>query len=179
MKGCMLLILFFTCNVLRAQSDFIILKKGSKTIRTYFQGSNIEFMTTTGIYRNGLINKIKHDSIYLQEFLVRQVMTTLGFYVIDTAGSFRYIYHYNQVKSIGREQKNFNWKGSGAALLGGGTLLTLASGISYLADKDKFSPSLMAASAGLALAGYFMGKGGKGIVIGKKNYKLLYMSLSN
>ena len=177
MKHCLLLILFFTAYVLKAQpSDFIILKKGNKTIRTYFQGSNIEFITINGAYRNALITNIQKDSIYLREFLVRQVITRLGFYIIDTAGSFRYTYHVNQVKSIGKDAKNFNWKGSGAALLGGGTLLTLASGISYIADKEKFSPALLAASAGLAVAGYFMAKSGKGMIIGKK-YKLQYMSL--
>jgi len=181
MHRCSLIILIFCTLSLSAQNtDFIILKKGSKTIKTYFGGSNIEFVTTSGAYRDGVISRIKKDSIYIQEFLIRRLTTQLGFYIIDTAGSFSYVYHYKQVKSIGREQKNFNWRGSGAALLGGGTLLTLGSGVMYVSDREKFSPVLMAASTGLATAGYFMGKSGnKGIVIGKKNYRLQYMNLSN
>ena len=77
-------------------------------------------------------------------------------------------------------QKKFNVAGSGAALLGGGILLTLSSGVVYLADRKKFSPALMASSAALAVAGYFMsGSGTKGIVVGKKHYHLQYMSVSH
>ena len=179
MKVFFLLILSFTGIVTIAQpSDFIILKKGNKSIRTYFQGSHIEFTADNGAYRNALIKSINNDSLYLQEFLVQRAMTTLGFSVLDTIGSFRYVYHFNQVKNIGREQKNFNWRGSGAALLGGGIILTLASGVVYLADREKFSTGLLGGSAGLALAGYFMARPGNGIVIGKKKYRLQYMSLS-
>jgi hypothetical protein len=55
-------------------------------------------------------------------------------------------------------------------------LLTLGSGIEYLADRKHFSGTLMAASAGLAVAGYFLSKSGsKGMVVGKKGYRLQYM----
>ncbi len=160
-------------------SDFLLLKKKGKTIHSYYAGTQIEFMTTGGVYKNALINKIHNDTLYLQEFLVRQLPTQFGFYVIDTAGSFRYAYHYNQIKSIGKEQKGFNVSGSGATLFGGGILLTLASAVVYLVDRDKFSPALMGASAGLALAGYLMNKaGGRGIIIGRKQYRLEYVKLT-
>jgi hypothetical protein len=174
-------ILVFSFTTVYAQpSDFIILKKNNKTIRSYYAGSQIEFVSTSGAYRNALINRIVNDSIFMQEFLVRQVPTTLGFYVTDTAGSFRYTYRYDEIGSIGpKEKKGFNVKGSGAALLGGGIVLTLASGVVYLADREKFSPALLIASAGLAVAGYFMSKSGsKGIVIGKKNYRLEYIKVT-
>jgi len=161
-------------------SDFLILKKNKKPIQYFYAGSQIQFMSTNGAYRDALINQIKNDTIYLQEFLVQRLPTTFGSYFIDTVGSFRYSYHYNQVGSFGKAQKKgFNVSGSGAALLGGGTLLTLASAVSYLADKEKFSPQLLIASAGLATAGYFMTRTGrKGMVIGKK-YKLQYMNMTN
>ncbi|MCP9752946.1 hypothetical protein [Ferruginibacter sp. HRS2-29] len=167
---------FFTSHAHAQGSDFIMLKKRNRTVQNFFAGSNIEFMTTNGAYRNGLINKIKHDSIFIQEFIVQRIPTTIGTFILDTVGSFRYAYDYRQIRSFGKEQKNFNVSGSGAALLGGGILLTLASGVIYLADREKFSGGLMATSAGLATAGYFMSKSGsKGIVIGKKGYRLQYM----
>ncbi len=161
-----------------AQSaDFIILKKKNKTIKLFYRGSNIEFVTTNGAYRNALIKDIKNDSIFLQEFLINRVPTTLGFFIIDTLGSFRYAYNYKQIAHFGKENKKFNVGGSGAALLGGGTVLTLASGVVYIADKKNFSPTLLAAGAGLAAVGYLMNKGsGKGITIGKKHYRLQYMN---
>lgn len=167
---------FFTTFVHAQASDFIMLKKRNRTVQNFFAGSNIEFITTNGVYRNGRINKIERDTIFMQEFLVQRLPTTFGTYILDTVGSFRFAYNYRQIKAFGKEQKNFNVSGSGAALLGGGILLTLASGVIYLVDREKFSGGLMAASAGLATAGYFMSKSGsKGIVIGKKGYRLQYM----
>lgn len=159
-------------------SDFIILKKKNKTVRNIFAGSNIEFMTTGGAYRDAYITGIKNDSIYLQEFVVNRVPTTFGTYMLDTAGSFRYVYHYNQIGSFGpKKQKGFNMSGSGVALMGGGALLTIASGVSYLADKEKFSPGLLAAAVGLGGLGYLMtSSSGKGITVGKK-YTLQYMKM--
>lgn len=160
-------------------SDFIILKKGNHALKYFYAGTHIEFVATNDAYRDALITAIKNDSIYLQEFYVLRMPTTYGGFILDTAGSFRYTYHYNQVKSFGKKQKKgFNVSGSGAALLGGGVLLTLASGVSYLADKEKFSPQLLGAAVALATAGYFMSRSGsKGIVIGRK-YTLQYMNMN-
>lgn len=173
-------LLFFSLGASAQQSDFIILKKKNKTLHSYYTGTQIEFMTTTGAYRDALITGIANDTIYLQEFLIRRAQTQLGFIITDTAGSHRYAYHYKQIASIGKKQKGFNVRGSGAGLMGGGILLTLGSGVVYLVDRDKFSPGLLIGSAVLGLAGYFMSKSGsKGMVMGKKNYRLEYIALSN
>lgn len=175
-----LIVLLFTPALSQAQpSDFIILKKKDKTIRSYYDGTQIEFVTVAGVYKNALITKIRNDSIFLKEYLVRQVVTQFGFYVTDTAGSFSYTYHYKDIKSLGKPAKGFNVSGSGAALLGGGIVLTVASGVVYLADRKKFSPGLLIASVGLAGVGYLMTKAGsKGIVIGKRKYRLEYVKLT-
>ncbi len=179
MKRLLLVFLLFSFTSTAQTSDFIILKKGSKTIRNIFSGTSIQFVSTNGAYRDALITAIKKDSIYLQEFLVRRVPTVYGSYMNDTLGSYRYTYHYNQVKSFGKQSsKGFNKTGSGAALMGGGILLTIASGVSYLADKDKFSPELLGAAVVLGGLGYLMSTSGKnGIIIGKK-YSLQYMKMN-
>ncbi len=172
-------ILFPTASF--AQSgDFIILKKNNKTVETFYSGTDIAFTTTTGAFINAHINQVRNDTLYLQEFLVRYLPTNFGTYIIDTAGSYHHKFHYNQIKAIGQKEKtNFNWKGSGAALLGGGALLTLGSGVVYLADREKFSAPLLIAAASLGTLGYFMSKGsGSTITIGKK-YKLVYMNMSD
>ena len=178
MRIVILILLIFAGIAVKAQSsDFIILKKKNKTVKLFYKGDNIEFITTSGAYRSALINVIKNDSIFLQEFLINRIPTTLGFYVIDTVGSFRYAYNYNEIYHFGQENKKFNLAGSGAALIGGGTLLTLASGVVYLVDNKNFSPTLLAAGAGLAAVGYLMSKGSnKGITIGKKHYRLQYIN---
>jgi hypothetical protein len=167
----------FSSTAYCQKADFIMLKKKQKTVKNFYSGTHIEFVATNGAYRNALITGIKNDSLFLQEFIVYRMPTTLGTYILDTTGSFSYTYHYNQIKSFGKPQKGFNVGGSGAALLGGGALLVLASGVSYLIDKDQFSPELLGAAVGLAGIGYIMNKAAaKRIVIGKK-YKLQYISL--
>lgn len=103
----------------------------------------------------------------------------MGFYVIDTLGSFRYKFHYNQVHSIGPKQhRGFNITGSGYELMGGSALLTLGSLVVLIADKQKFSPVLLISSVALGIAGYFMSKSGtRPRVIGRK-YQLVYMKMS-
>ena len=158
------------------------LKKNNKTITTFYSGGNIAFTSESGSFINALINGIKNDTLYLQEFIIRYLPTNIGTVIIDTVGSYHYKYHYNQVMAIGKKEKtNFDVKGSGAALFGGGALLTLASGVVYGVDRKKFSTPLLLASVGLGTLGFFMAKGKKhdgGMLIGKK-YKLVYMNMSS
>ncbi len=163
--------------IVAQSSDFIILKKKNKTIKMFYTGSNIEFVSNTGAYRNAVITKIKNDSIFLKEYLISRIPTTLGFFVIDTIGSYHFEYNYNQIAHFGKVNKKFNVGGSGAALMGGGTLLTLASGVVYVADRENFSPALMLSAIGLAGLGYLMNKSSrKGITIRKNHYRLQYMN---
>ena len=182
MKIYLLILLFISTTSFSQSADFIQLKKNNKTITTFYSGMNMAFTAESGAYIDALINGIKNDTLYLQQFIIRYLPTTIGTYIVDTAGSYHYKYHYNQIVAIGQKEKtNFNVKGSGAALFGGGALLTLASGVVYVADKEKFSAPLLLASVGLGTLGYFMAKGkkhGSGMLIGNK-YKLVYINMSN
>lgn len=175
-----LLVLLLIGNQTFAQSsDVILLKRNNKTIKRYFAGSDIDLTTTTGVYISATITKIKNDSLFLKQYVVRQTPTQLGVFVLDTVTTYYYKYHYNQVKAIGKTGRRFNLSASAASLLGGGALLTVAGGIVYLVDRTNFSPSLMIASASLATIGYVLAKtGGKGIIIGKK-YSLVYLGISD
>jgi hypothetical protein len=175
-----LLILFLITGyqTFAQSSDVILLKKHNKTIKRYFSGTDIDLTTKNGVYLNAEIIKIKSDSLFLRQFDIRQIPTQLGVYILDTVATYYYTYHYNDIKAIGRSNKKFNLSGSAATLLGGGLLLTVASGVVFLVDREKFSPSLMIASASLATLGYVTAKtGGKGMIIGKK-YSLVYLGIS-
>lgn len=170
------IVVALSCCVYAQPSDFIVLKKKGKTIRSYYAGTQIEFITNTRAYRNAVINRIYNDSLYLQEFDIRKLPTTFGTYILDTAGSYRFRYHYRQVASLGPPKPGFDFSGSGASLMGGGILLILGSAVVYVADRDNFSPRLMGAAAVLAGVGYLLNKAGaKGIVPGKRNYALEYI----
>jgi len=175
----LILLLFIGYQTFAQSSDVILLKRNNKTIKRYFAGTDIDLTTTTGVYINAQITKIKNDSLFLKQFVIRQIPTQLGVYVLDTVATYYYKYHYNQVKAIGKTGRRFNLSASAASLLGGGAILTLASGIVYLVDRKNFSPALMIASASLATIGYVMAKtGGKGMIIGKK-YSLVYLGISD
>lgn len=180
MKFFLPVLLFTALSSFSQTADFIVIKKKGKTIQSIFAGRNIEFVTTSGAYINASINGIAHDTLYLQEFVVQRLLTTFGTYILDTLGSYHYKFHYNQVAALGKKQKRgFNFQGSGASLFSGGVILTVASGVVFLADRKNFSAPLLIASAGLGALGYFLMKsGGKPMVIGKK-YTLHYMNMSN
>ena len=180
MNRILLLIFVLYSQLTFAQSsDVILLKRNNKTIKRYFGGTNIDITTNTGAYISGTITKIKSDSLFLKQYVIRQTPTQLGVFVLDTLTTYYYQYHYNQVKAIGKTGRRFNLSASAASLLGGGLLLTVANGIVYLVDREKFSSSLMIASASLAAIGYIMAKtGGKGMIIGKK-YSLVYLGISD
>lgn len=180
MKRLLFTILFFCCVTLQAQpNDFVLLKKNNKTIARYFAGSAIELTTNTGAYITANITALKNDSIFLKEYVVRQAYTAMGFYVLDTTGIYYYQYHYKEIKAIGKSSgRRFDFSGSGASLIGGGMVLMLASGVVYIADRNKFSPELLGAAAALTGIGYLLIKtSGKGMTIGKK-YSLVYINSS-
>lgn len=179
MKKLLLLVFVFTTAASFGQaSDFILFKKKDRTLKTYFAGGQISFTAVSGAYIEANITAIKNDTLFLKQYIVRQVPTQLGVYVLDT--SFYYAqYHYNQILSIGKTGRHFDWGGSGAALMGGGLLLTVASGVVYLADNKKFSPELLGASVGLFGVGYLLSRAsGKGMIIGKK-YSLVYIKATD
>jgi len=180
MKFILSILLFISINSFAQQADFIILKKHNKKIKTWFAGDNIVFTTVTGANINATITGMKDDTLYLQEFVVRRLMTVYGAYINDTAGSYHYKYHYNQIKVIApQERRGFNLQASGYGLMGGSILLTFGSGLVYLFDRKKFSAPLLGAAVGLGVVGYFLSKvGTKGMTIGRK-YKLEYMNMSN
>ncbi|MFZ1304725.1 MAG: hypothetical protein WAR80_02725 [Ferruginibacter sp.] len=182
MKLLLPILLLVSVTSFSQSADFIQLKKNNKLITTFYSGMNISLTAQSGATITAFINGIQNDTLYLQEFIIRYLPTNFGTYIIDTVGSYRYKYHYNQVAVIGKKEKtNFNMKGSGAALFSGGALITLASGVVYVADREKFSLPLLLTSVGLGTLGYLIAKGkkgGSGLVIGKK-YKLVYMNMSN
>ncbi len=167
-------LLCLLCNAEAQSGDFLLLKKKDRTLQTYFAGSKINFISTSGAGIEAYIQAIRNDTLYLRQYVTRPVPTQLGVYVLDT--SFYYLqYHYNQIRAFGKEGRRFDWASSGGALMGGGILLTVASGVVYLADNKKFSPELLGAAVALTGTGYLLSRsGGRGRVIGE-GYSLVYV----
>jgi len=169
--------LFFLCNA--QSSDLLILKKNSRTFQTFFPGSAITFYTVSGYY-DGYVTSINNDSVFLVQYDVKQIPTTLGVYILDTLASYRFGINYKEIIGFGKERnKGFDWSGSGGALLGGGTLLAVVGLGTWIFTKPNTqyyaSPYLVGGAALLAGVGYLLAKSGsKGIELGKK-YSLDYI----
>lgn len=170
-------LLFIASSALGQSADFITLKKRSKTIKTFFKGSPVNFVGTNGQQYQAVIDDIRNDSLFVSEYIIVQMPTRLGVYVLDTAARYRYKFHYNEVRSVFYEKKGFNYANSGYSLMGGSALLLVGSGIAYLADRSKFSLPLMGAAAGLGVVGYLLTRvQNTNFVIGKK-YSLHYIAV--
>jgi len=166
------------CTLSFGQTDFIVVKKKDHTLKTLFAGSEISF-TTSLRYYSGHIYAIKKDSIYLSEYDVRQVLTNLGVYILDTVATYHSAIYYRDILKIQNKRNGFNFGASGASLLGGGILLTTIGLGTWLFTKpgDQYhaSPKLVIGSAILGAAGYILLKlNGSNYPIGKK-YQLQYI----
>jgi hypothetical protein len=161
------------------QSDFILVKKNQRTIRTLFAGSAVSFATATGTY-TGRINKIESDSLFVVQYDIRKVFTNLGVYMIDTIATIQNAFHYKDLTSINKQTIGFNWAASGASLLGGGVLLTTAGLGTWIFTKpgtQYYAPAqLVIGSAVLAGAGYLLMMQNRQIIKFEKKYTLEYIN---
>lgn len=159
-------------------ADFISLKKRNKTIKNYFSGSSISFITNSGGNFNVHIDQIRKDSLSVTEFIIGQVPTRLGVYVLDTLARYHYRFHHNEIRSVYYEKKGFSFSRSGASLMGGGLLLILGTGISYILRPGQTSLGLLGVGAGLGVIGYFLTRLQlTRYPIGKK-YRLRYVAVT-
>jgi len=167
------------CYIAVAQNDFIVLKKNDRTLKTMFTGSNVSF-TTNLRYYSGRISSIEKDSIYLLEYDVRQIPTSMGVYMLDTIATYRTGIYYRDILKILNNRKGFDVAASGGSLLGGGILLTTIGLGTWIFTKsgDRYhaSPKLVIGSAALGAVGFALLKtNSSSYTIGKK-YQLNYIS---
>ena len=160
-------------------SDLLVLKKHKRTLKSYFPGDEIFFNTARGNYY-GYIKSIKNDSLFLVQYDIRQIQTSLGVYILDTITSYSFAINYKEIISLGKNKQNhFDWSASGGALFGGGIILTTVGLGTWIFTKPNTqyyaSPYLVGGAALLAGIGYLLLKSkSKGQLIGKK-YSLEYI----
>jgi hypothetical protein len=129
---------------------------------------------------DAVVRYINHDTIFLVQYDIRQVPTSLGIYMLDTLGTYPFSVNYKDIISLGKDRnKNFDLGSSGGVLLGGGGLITLVGLGTWIFTKPNTqyhaSPYLVGGAAILAGVGYLMAKASvKKMMLGKK-YTLQYI----
>ncbi len=171
---------FFFVSSCAAQNDLLILKKNNRTVESFYPGSEMDFSTNARYYEAS-VTSIAKDSVFLVQYDVRRVYTNLGVFVLDTVAQYHFGINYHDIISFGKTRKNFDWNSSGAALFGGGVLLTTAGLVTWIFAKPNTRyyarPELVIGAAALAGVGYLLMKSGnKTMLLGKK-YKLHYIKM--
>ena len=169
-------------------SDYIVLKKkNNRTLKTYFPGTFLSALTYTGFTLNGVIKEIKNDSVFIEQWEVRQVPTQFGVPALDTI-VYTIRMHYQEIR-----QYLYTTNRSGASRRRGGGMIqqimiiggtgfivlelvnTLYRGES-LSDGNKLT--VMAIAAGIAATGmlwkHLQSRGEKSV----KKYKVIYVDMS-
>lgn len=123
-----LFILLFHLLCLSAFSqatDFIVVKKHNRTVKSFFPGLPIALQTESFTWVNGWITDIRNDSVFIKQFDVRQVPTIWGTLVTDTAGSYIVGVYHKEIKRI-----EFDEKGGGFGFVTNGTIFMIG-GVGY------------------------------------------------
>jgi hypothetical protein len=98
------------CN---GQENFLTLKKGNRTIKTYMKGSYVECTHIRNVDISGLLVKTTADSIVLNTFQLQRFQSPKGFVLIDTVFTGKYMFGLNEIKQVHvANNKKFSFKTS-------------------------------------------------------------------
>lgn len=159
------------------QSDFLSLKKGDRTIETYFKGMPVAFIHLNGSAVNGVIENIHNDTVYIIQYDVRMSPTPWGTRVRDTIGHYDLRFHYKEIAAIPKPPAAFEFIRNGTLFMIGGGGYGFLHTFNGLIQKRKIYPSTLAISGGVAALGFAMRKLRKYYYPVGKKYQLQYIKM--
>lgn len=171
---------FFVVNVTLSQ-DFLLLKKGHKTIASFYTGNAITFRTTSGNWVDAYINKIAGDTLYIKEFELIRYVNSWGMPSVDTMWRNRRKITVKDMSAFPRKDQSVNYIKDGTLfkVAGGGYILLNV--INTLSDGDNLFDNNNGTRLGIAALVFAIGtlmhtSRSPVIVVGKK-YKLQYIKM--
>lgn len=169
-------------------SDYIVLKKkNNRTLKTYFPGTFLSAVTYTGFTLNGVIRQIKNDSVFIEQWEVRQVPTQFGVPALDTI-VYTIRMHYQEIRQYlyTTSRSGISTRRGGGMIqqimiIGGAGFIVLEA-VNTIYRGESFSDgnklTVMAIAAGIATTGilwkHLQSRGDR---TGKK-YKVIYVKMS-
>lgn len=176
-----LLVITICCILqLKAQSNYVVLKKRNIPIKRYYAGSFIQFYSAENYLIEGFIRYCKNDSIFIKLGSVQLVGSGFGT-KIDTLYYGFYQTHINDVKLI--PNNNISAASVGNFIFKLGVLGGAIVAVNNIDMQPNIRNAVQYLSVGLinilvAKATLFKRKRPNGYLLGKK-YKLSYISVSD
>jgi len=174
-----LLIIFSCLSTYSQHSDIIVFKKrNSKTIKTYFPGIQIHFVSIAGNEVEGMIKKIVKDSIYINIYDSRPQYTIWGSSFWDTVSVSLSKYHIKEIREIVKPPQRFAFIKNGFIFIAGGVGYAILHSVNALYLKEKIDPKTIGFSAASIVTGIILKKINRNtITLGKRHY-LQYIPLN-
>jgi hypothetical protein len=175
-----ILVLVCSAMVVQAQQqgsfDMVVLRnKQGRTVKSYFSGITIEFGARDGREISGMIRKIERDTLWIQQYDIRQAMTMWGTQVQDTLSVFWLKYAYNQIVWIRKPLGPVELVRNGTIPMIGGAAYTGLHLFNAVTRGEPVIWSTVAISTGIAAAGFAMGKLRKRQYVIGRGYTLKYI----
>jgi hypothetical protein len=120
----------------QTKNDVLLVKKGNKTVRQYYQGNSLSFRTTEGYPVQGFIDSLKRDSLFLTYYQTRMKPTFAGTFTLDTTGRFRDTYHVSNIGYLPSLQKGRNILTDGTVLMIGGAVYLGVNAVNTAREKE-------------------------------------------
>ena len=159
-------------------SDIVVLKKRNTiTKKTFFAGSQIQFIDLAGSEVNGVIKKIANDSLYINLFDTRKQYTIWGTSFFDTIAVFTNRYHYNEIREIIKPRKGFGFVKNGLIFIISGVGYAFLRTFNAIYLKEKLDGKTMAISGAAVLTGILLKKTHHNSIRLGKQYYLQYIPL--
>ena len=159
MKLFLLLIFLFASFFSFSQtSDFMVLRRGDKTIQTFFPGSYINFQLDDSQWLEGKIIKILKDSIFIDQQKTQRGITYWGTQTIETINLGLLKYGINEIIALPAKQKGFSIINDGSLFILSGSAYIGLNIINSIIQKDAFFAAQNLSNVGTAALGVLFGK---------------------
>jgi len=180
--GLLIIITSFLFQSLAAQSNVLLLQKKHKTFKSYYEGHYITLETVDNNYADGVITRIKNDSIYIRHFDIEKSYSDYGGIYFDTAFRYTTAIHVNDIGRILIINPKSNRKSNGTILVVAGVGVMVLGAVNglYRGDppKDWYKPSGYITAGLLTALGIWLRRSAdKKYSIGKK-YQLKILALT-
>ncbi len=176
--GIIFFLLLLSSDSFAQGSDMVVLKKrNNRTLKTYFPGLQIHFITMSGSEVKGTVRKIAKDSIFINIYDERRAYTIFGTSFWDTIAVGLARYHINEIREVVKPARGFGFIRNGYLFMLAGTSYAFLHVFNSAIYKEKVDPKTLAFCVGSIGTGLLLKRVHRNTVRLGKRYYLQYIPL--